>query len=165
MLIESMRAAWVRLPRCAARRPGCVALNLGESEKLAVAAGGQGGSGGRSGAGRALKGRHAQVNRLEHAAFITKDDRPFEDILQLPDVSRPTVVHEQAHAGRAKPVDIDAVLARKALAELLGQDRDVFLPLPQRHDQDGHDIAGSRGPAGIPLRSTLSLRDGGWWWQ
>src|SRR2546427_11203455 len=77
-----------------------------------------------------------EVRGLDHFAR-TLDDSAFDDVLELPHVSRPVTGDEEVQGLMAHPEDAGA-LQRQPLPvdEVAHEQRDVFPPLPQRWEKD-----------------------------
>ena len=60
--------------------------------------------------------------------------------MQFAHIARPIVLLEIAHADGGNPNHLDAVLAREAFAELVGQNRYIFPSLPEGRDDYGDNI-------------------------
>src|SRR3712207_9399822 len=64
----------------------------------------------------------------------------FRSVLQLADVARPVIAHQQLQRVRVEPVDLLFQLAGEPLDEEVGERGDVFLALAQRRHLDGDDV-------------------------
>ena len=73
-------------------------------------------------------------------AALRHEDEPLDEVLQLPDVSRPVVVPEKLHDLRIRPGDLPVELAVEFIDKVAHERGDVLLALPQRRDVDRHDV-------------------------
>src|SRR5690625_7427674 len=68
------------------------------------------------------------------------DHRPFDHIPQLSHISWPGVRLEAASCTVPDPFDIHLVFFTELPDEMLGQERDIIGPLPERRDLELEDI-------------------------
>jgi hypothetical protein len=66
--------------------------------------------------------------------ILTEDESPFDDVFQFPDVAGPVVSHEQGQDFAADSVNRAVLEAVEVFDELVGQQRDILFPLPQRRE-------------------------------
>src|SRR5256885_11649721 len=69
-----------------------------------------------------------------------EDERPFDHVLELPDVARPTVVLENRERLRADALHRFAELRGDFSDEVRGQQRDILPPLPQGRQLNRNDV-------------------------
>src|SRR6266704_1520648 len=85
-------------------------------------------------------GGEPQVRQLQHPAVTAEDHGPLDHILQFADVAGPGMTLERRQALIGNTMNLHAMLAGKALAELIGKQRDVLFAVPQRRNHDRHDV-------------------------
>ena len=61
-----------------------------------------------------------------------QNDRPLDGVFEFPDIAGPAVFEQHVHGQRGEPLDGLAVSAGIFFKEVLGQQRNVFLPVAQR---------------------------------
>src|SRR6185436_4693059 len=72
---------------------------------------------------------------LVHRTRAAEHDRALHGVLELADVARPAILHEDAdRVGR--DLDRPAILGVEATAEMLDQNRNLFATLAQRRNAD-----------------------------
>src|SRR5688572_27175691 len=71
-----------------------------------------------------------------NVGIVGKDDRAFHGVLQLPDVTRPSVVHQSRHRIRRHGADVLFHPGRCLDEEVMHERRDVLASISQRGDGD-----------------------------
>src|SRR2546427_10503620 len=66
--------------------------------------------------------------------------RPFDDLLELTHVSWPGIVDQKVQRASAEFPARPSVQQAESLKEVIGQDRDVFLALPERRDMNRNHV-------------------------
>ena len=89
--------------------------------------------------GRGGEARKLEVGEAEQAP-ASEDHRALDDVLQLADVSGPAIPAEHGHRRLVDPLDRLADLARVLARPVLGKERDVLGPLPQRRHPDREHV-------------------------
>ena len=76
----------------------------------------------------------------EERVLVAEDDGPFDDVLQLPDVAGPVVFHQQflRHAGDGLDMLVEFLVV--GVDEVVGQNDDIILPVPEGREEDGNDL-------------------------
>src|SRR5258708_2958508 len=73
-------------------------------------------------------------------AVVRKNNRAFDQVLQLTNVARPRIPLEGSHGFRRNAVYLLPHAAAKRLHEMRDKGRNVFPALSERRQQDGEDI-------------------------
>ena len=90
---------------------------------------------------------------------LAHQHRPLDAVLQLAHVARPVVAHQQVDGAGGDAADVLALVRRVLLDEVVGEERDVGLSLPQRRQEDPvHVEAVEEVLAELALRRTASSR-------
>ena len=86
-----------------------------------------------------LRGDLRKVLRRQCVA-LTQYGGPEEHVLQLANIARPVMLHQQVQrlAGHAQAAN--ALLPREAAKQMAGEGRDVALAVPQWRHGDMHDV-------------------------
>ena len=69
-----------------------------------------------------------------------EEDRPFDHVLQLPNISRPVVFLQPASGRRRKAADVPRKFAIEIIDEERGENRDVLQSLPERRKMNRDDL-------------------------
>src|ERR1039458_5883703 len=78
--------------------------------------------------------------RSTQAGSCGKDHRPFNEVLELPYVSRPMPAYQSAHRIRRNLIDLPVHLRGIFLREMAGQYRYILRPVAQRRRGDRKDF-------------------------
>ena len=87
----------------------------------------------------AWRRRQLQVSGLDETA-LCQDHRSFDDVFQLPDVSRERMVPEHGHSTWSHPPDLLPDLLGALFQKVAHQERQVALPFPKGRNMDRNDI-------------------------
>ena len=72
--------------------------------------------------------------------FCAEQHRPFDGMLQFPDVTRPAVVHKRGESVLLDAIQLALGLAGKFLHEVLNQAGNILRSLPQGRQIDANDV-------------------------
>jgi hypothetical protein len=73
-------------------------------------------------------------------AICTENDGPFDTVFQFPDIPRPMIIHEQVRCRSGDAREFSVQFPGVFLNEMIGEEDNVRLALPQRRNDDGENV-------------------------